>query len=128
MLHYIWLCYNGPVEATLSNKFGENLSLKERSRDKEVLDVPWLHLRQKKKKKKSKYDRKYNEKLRTTKRIEGIKVGRIIRFTKILITYLSFTNFNLTFISNDFLELRVDKSQLTWVLIAVLVTLLKKLK
>ena len=67
----------------------------------------------KKKKKKSKYDRKYNEKLRTTKRIEGIKVGRIIRFTKILITYLSFTNFNLTFISNDFLELRVDKSQLT---------------
>lgn len=67
----------------------------------------------KKKKKKSKNDRKYNEKLRTTKRIEGIKVGRIIRFTKILITYLSFTNFNLTFISNDFLELRVDKSQLT---------------
>lgn len=67
----------------------------------------------KKKKKKSKYDRKYNEKLRTTKRIEGIKVGRIIRFTKILITYLSFTNFNLTFISNDFLELRLDKSQLT---------------
>ena len=66
-----------------------------------------------KKKKKSKYDRKYNEKLRTTKRIEGMKVGRIIRFTKILITYLSFTNFNLTFISNDFLELRVDKSQLT---------------
>ena len=82
----------------------------------------------KKKKKKSKNDRKYNEKLRTTKRIEGIKVGRIIRFTKILITYLSFTNFNLTFISNDFLELRVDKSQLTWVLIAVLVTRLKKLK
>ena len=66
-----------------------------------------------KKQKKSKYDRKYNEKLRTTKRIEGMKVGRIIRFTKILITYLSFTNFNLTFISNDFLELRVDKSQLT---------------
>ena len=82
----------------------------------------------KKKKKKSKNDRKYNEKLRTTKRMEGIKVGRIIRFTKILITYLSFTNFNLTFISNDFLELRVDKSQLTWVLIAVLVTRLKKLK
>lgn len=81
-----------------------------------------------KKKKKSKYDRKYNEKLRTTKRIEGMKVGRIIRFTKILITYLSFTNFNLTFISKDFLELRVDKSQLTWVLIAVLVTRLKKLK
>ena len=66
-----------------------------------------------KKKKKSKYGRKYNEKLRTTKRIEGIKVGKIIRFTKILITYLSFTNFNLTFISNDFLELTVDKSQLT---------------
>ena len=82
----------------------------------------------KKKKKKSKYDRKYNEKLRTTKRIEGIKVGRIIRFTKILITYLSFTNFNLTFISNDFLELRVDKSQLTLALIAILVTRLKKLK
>ena len=82
----------------------------------------------KKKKKKSKYDRNYNEKLRTTKRIEGIKVGRIIRFTKILITYLSFTNFNLTFIFNDFLDLRVDKSQLTWVLIAILVTRLKKLK
>ena len=126
MLHFIWLCHNGPVEATLSNKFGENLSLKERSRDKEVLDVPWLHLRQKKKK--SKYDRNYNEKLRTTKRIEGIKVGRIVRFTKILITYLSFTNFNLTFIFNDFLDLRVDKSQLTWVLIAILVTRLKKLK
>lgn len=65
------------------------------------------------KKKEPKYDRKNNEKLRTTKRAEGINVGRIIRFTKILITYLSFTNFNLTFISNDFLELRVDKRQLT---------------
>ena len=73
----------------------------------------YIYGKKKKKKKKSKYGRKYNEKLRTTKRIEGIKVGRIIRFTKILITYLSFTNFNLTFISNDFLELRVDKSQLT---------------
>ena len=82
----------------------------------------------KKEKNEPKYDRKYNEKLRTTKRIEGIKVGRIIRFTKILITYLSFTNFNLTFIFNDFLDLRVDKSQLTWVLIAILVTRLKKLK
>lgn len=82
----------------------------------------------KKEKNEPKYDRKNSEKLRTTKRAEGINVGRIISFTKILITYLSFTNFNLTFISNDFLELRVDKSQLTWVLIAILVTRLKKLK